>query len=61
MKNFFILKSENEKTKGQIDDKIKEYQKMLKAEDQILNNEDQKHHKSSNDNLNHFLNGVKNV
>lgn len=34
---------------------------MLNAEDQIINSDDQKNHKSSNDNLNSFLNGVKNV
>jgi len=61
MKNFFILKNENEKTKGYIDEKINEYKSMLKAEDQILRMDDYKQHKSSNDNLNQFLNGVKNV
>lgn len=34
---------------------------MLNPEDQILNREDYKNIKSSNDNLNNFLNGVKNV
>lgn len=34
---------------------------MLNAEDQILRMDDYKQHKSSNDNLNQFLNGVKNV
>lgn len=34
---------------------------MLKSEDQILRMEDYKQQKSSNDNLNQFLNGVKNV
>lgn len=34
---------------------------MLKSEDQILRMEDYKQQKSSNDNLNQFLNCVKNV